>query len=84
MTRGGENRDFSTSHPLPSLLYRPSFSLELYNRFSQDALNASLPDIPYADNNNTDMDVETDTDNDVMVFPSRIIVVRNPVLLVIL
>jgi len=51
------------SGPYPSS--RPSFSIELYNRFFQDALNASLPDNP-SDNNNisTDMDFETDADTD--------------------
>jgi len=50
--------------PYPYLppLRRPSFSLELFNRFSQDALNASLPDNPPV--NYTDMDYETDANAD--------------------
>jgi len=52
----------------PSLLRHPSFSLELYNRFFQNAINASLPNDSFYDNVQSDMDIDTDTntDNNVM------------------
>jgi len=53
--------------PPPHLLSlpRPVVSLELFNRFvlNQDALNASLPDIPAS---GIDMDIDADADVDVV------------------
>jgi len=63
----GDDSDPPDPH-LSFPLRRPSFSIELYNRFSQDALNASLPDNPSVNNNiSDDMDFETDADADIDV-----------------
>jgi len=58
--------DSSGSHPPSSSLCRPSFSLELYNHFSQDAINAFFPDNLSVNNIFTDIDIDTDVDADVM------------------
>jgi len=56
---GGEGRETSSSHPLLPLLHRPSFSLELYNRFSQNAINIILSDDKIAAQI-TDIDADID------------------------
>jgi len=61
----GGDRENSSSYSLPpSLSRRPSFSLELYNRFSQSAMNSILPE-DETDNHTTDMDIDLDTNADV-------------------
>jgi len=77
----GGDREISFSHSLPPLLRRPSLSLELYNRFSQNAMNTILPD-DETDNQTTDMDIDIDTDTDVNVstgIPPRAMVIFHPV-----
>jgi len=59
----GGDRETSASHPLPPLLHRPSFSLELYNRFSQNAMNTILSDDESITQTN-DMDIDADVDAD--------------------
>jgi len=70
----GGDRETSSSHSLPPLC-RPSFSLELYNRFSQSAVNSILPNDEF-DNQFTDMDVDVDTGIDAGV-PTGIPPVRS-------
>jgi len=61
----GEGRETSSSPSLPLLLHRPSFSLELYNRFSQNAINAILPDDEIAAQT-TDMGIDADIDSGIL------------------
>jgi len=60
----GDGSDPPNPHLSFSSLRRPSVSLELYDRFSQNAINTILPnDLPY-DTLDSDMDIDLDNNTE--------------------
>jgi len=62
----GDVSDPPNPHP-PALLRRPSFSLELYNCFSESALNAALSNDPSYDNIEADIDMDIDNNIEINI-----------------